>query len=573
MTYRYGPEVDEDGVRFRLWAPGADAVDLLIGDRALPMTDRGGGHFELAVVGAGPGLAYRFSIDGGTVPDPATRRQKGDVEGASVVTVPPAARVSKPARPWHEAVIVEVHVGAATPEGTFAALAGRLDHYAALGVTALELLPVADFPGARNWGYDGVLPFAPDESYGTPDDLRRLIDAAHERGLQLYLDVVYNHFGPVGNYLPSYAGAFFTDEFSTPWGSAIDFEREEVRAFFVENAAYWIEEYGFDGLRFDAVHAFEGPGRRLFLDDLARRLRAIDPQPHLILENDHNEASLLGGGSAFDAQWNDDFHHVFHVALTGEHEGYYRAYADDTAKRTARVLAEGFAYQGEPTPNRDGAPRGEPSGHLHPRSFVSFLQNHDQVGNRAFGERLAELAAPERLDLACFALLLSPQIPMLFMGEEFATRRRFPYFCDFEEEFGQLVREGRRKEFSGFSTFSGDDIPDPLSPSTFESAKLDWSETWTSEGQTALARVKALIGLRKTHIVPLLAGAFRGADASAEGGVVECEWRFDGGKLVMALNLSETEGPTGVGRSDPVAAIGRVEPGRLGPWSGALWRS
>jgi malto-oligosyltrehalose trehalohydrolase len=308
-------------------------------------------------------------------------------------------------------VIYELHAGAC---GGFRGVRAMLPGLHALGVTAIELMPIAQFPGRRNWGYDGVLPFAPAAAYGTPDELKALVDAAHGLGLMVILDVVYNHFGPDGNYLGEYASPFFrNDGPPTPWGAAIDVARAPVGDFFVHNALYWLQEYRFDGLRLDAVHALHAPD---WLLSLADRVRAAcrGRQVHLVLENEANQARLLGPGR-FDAQWNDDFHNALHVLLTGESAGYYGAYADDPMARLVRCLAEGFAWQGEPM---RGRPRGEPSAGLSPMCFVNFLQNHDQVGNRALGERLSVLADPKRLEAACALLLLTPAVPMLFMGEE-----------------------------------------------------------------------------------------------------------------------------------------------------------
>ncbi|HVY14621.1 MAG TPA: alpha-amylase family glycosyl hydrolase, partial [Rhodopila sp.] len=329
---------------------------------------------------AGPGTLYRFVLpDGLSVPDPASRFQPQDVHGPSEVVDPDHYvwnDASWHGRPWHEAVIYELHIGAFTPEGTFRAAIGRLDHLQVLGVTAIEIMPVADFPGTRNWGYDGVLLYAPDAAYGTPDDLRALVDAAHARGIMVLLDVVYNHFGPDGNYLGAYAPHFFTDRHQTPWGAGLHFETKPVRDFIIGNAAYWLTDFHLDGLRFDAVHAIQDDSERHILVEMAERLRALplSHPVHLILENEQNQAKLLERG-LYSAQWNDDAHHVLHVAATGEADGYYAAYRPETG-RLGRTLAEGFGFQGEMMEYR-GHPRGEPSGHLPPEAFVAFIQNHD----------------------------------------------------------------------------------------------------------------------------------------------------------------------------------------------------
>ena len=395
------------GVRFRLWAPGAKNVDLSLGHRIVPMRPNPDGWYEHVEPQAGPGTRYRYRIDAELlVPDPASRFQPEDVDGPSEVVDPQAYKWAAHAwtgRPWTEAVIYELHVGAFTPEGTYAAAAKKLKALVDLGVTAIELMPLADFAGQRNWGYDGVLPYAPDSVYGRPEELKALIDAAHGLGLMVLLDVVYNHFGPKGNYLPRYAPQFFTDRHQTPWGAAIDFSNDSVRKFFVHNVRYWLEEYRFDGLRFDAVHAIIDESPRHILDEICA---SVPAGKHLVLENDANQARFIGPGK-YTAQWNDDSHHGYHVLATGESDGYYVAYADAPAKHLARCLAEGFAYQGEESPFSK-EPRGEPSAHLPPSCFVDFLQNHDQVGNRAFGERLTQLSEERKLKTLSAIQLLAP---------------------------------------------------------------------------------------------------------------------------------------------------------------------
>jgi malto-oligosyltrehalose trehalohydrolase len=433
--------------------------------------------------------------------------------------------------------VYELHAGIL---GGFNGVARDLPRLAKLGVTAVELMPIAEFPGVRNWGYDGVLPFAPESSYGTPDELKALVDAAHEHNLMIFLDVVYNHFGPDGNYLPVFAPEMFRSDVTTPWGPAIDFRRKEVRRFFTDNALYWLIEYRFDGLRFDAVHAIT---EQDWLDEMAAEVRSrVEPgrQIHLVLENDDNTASHLARD--FDAQWNDDGHHVFHVMLTGEHEGYYEDYAGDSAARLARCLKEGFIYQGEPSPHRGGKPRGTPSTDLRPTAFVLFLQNHDQIGNRAFGERLTALANPAALEAAIALQLLCPQIPMLFMGEETGSRAPFLFFTDHNEELAKAVREGRRREYGGFPQFSDPRllarIPDPNAVDTFERSKLA-PDTASATNRWQL--YERLLALRRTDIVPRLPGT-RAIDASSVGPTaVIARWRMgDGSLLLLASNLGET---------------------------------
>jgi malto-oligosyltrehalose trehalohydrolase len=530
--------IASDRTAFRLFAPAQAGVAVEIeGARPVPMRQSGDGWFE-AEAACGAGARYRFRLASGeAVTDPASRAQAGDVHDPSIVVDPQAYEWRYPdwqGRPWHEAVLYELHVGAF---GGFAGVAGKLPSLADLGVTAIELMPIADFPGQRNWGYDGVLPFAPDAAYGTPDALKALVDAAHERELMIFLDVVYNHFGPEGNYLAAYAPQFFRDDIATPWGPAIDFREREVRRFFTENALYWLMEYRFDGLRFDAVHAISEPD---WLDEMAATVHASVERGrhvHLVLENDANVASHLRRD--FDAQWNDDAHHVLHVLLTGEKEGYYEDYAEDPAGKLAKSLAEGFVYQGEPSLYRDGYPRGTTCTDLPPTAFVLFLQNHDQIGNRPFGERLTALVDRAALEAAITLQMLSPQIPLMFMGEEDATLTPFYFFTDYSEALAQAVREGRCREFAKFAAFADRvrraSIPDPNAPSSFEGSVP------RGNPRRAIARrqfYQRVLAVRSAEIVPRLAGA-RSLKASVLGtAAVEATWCLsDLSVLRIAVNL------------------------------------
>ena len=486
----------QGGVRFAFWAPGAKKVELEIAGRFMPLHASREGWFEHLVSTAGPGTLYRYRIDGEVlVPDPASRFQPRDVDGPSEVIAPRSYSWGDHAwtgRPWNEAVVYELHVGTFTPEGTYAGAIKKINSLKELGVTAIELMPLSDFPGKRNWGYDGVLPYAPDSAYGRPEDLKALIDAAHANGLMVLLDVVYNHFGPKGNYLPRYAPQFFTERHKTPWGAAIDFSNPVVRRYFVHNVLYWLEEYWFDGLRFDAVHAIIDDSKRHILDEIRA---SVPAGKHLVLENDANQARFIGPGR-YSAQWNDDSHHGYHVLATGESDGYYAAYADAPAKHLARCLAEGFAYQGEVSPFSK-EPRGEPSAHLPPSCFVDFLQNHDQIGNRALGERLVALSNEKALKALSAIQLLAPSPPLLFMGEEWGCRQPFLFFCDFEGELGEAVRKGRREEFSRFASFKNS-IPDPLAEGTFRQCVLDWAK----RDAVWLAHYKKLLQVRARAVAP-----------------------------------------------------------------------
>jgi malto-oligosyltrehalose trehalohydrolase len=529
--------IDDRRTQFRLWAPAQEKVSVEIeGCAPVPMQRLADGWFDAeAACGAGRRYRYRLKTDL-AVPDPASRAQAGDVHGPSLVVDPHAYRWRNTewrGRPWEETVLYELHAGLL---GGFSGVQRELQRLAGLGITAVELMPINDFPGMRNWGYDGVLPFAPDRSYGSPDELKALVDAAHDHGLMIFLDVVYNHFGPDGNYLASYAPKFFRDDVKTPWGPAIDFRRPQVRQFFTENALYWLMEYRFDGLRFDAVHAITEAD---WLDEMAAAVRASveqDRHVHLVLEHDGNVAEHLRRD--FDAQWNDDAHHVLHVMLTGENEGYYRDYADCSADRLARALREGFVYQGEPSAQREGEPRGTPSLDLAPTAFVLFLQNHDQTGNRAFGDRLTVLAKPEALEAAIALQLLCPQIPLIFMGEEVGSPTPFQFFTDHHGELADAVREGRRKEFASFAAFSDparrERIPDPNAAGTFERSRPAPDTNNSAEWPDLYHR---LLAVRRDHIVPRLKDA-RAIRAEAIGpAAVVARWRLGDAVLTIATNL------------------------------------
>jgi malto-oligosyltrehalose trehalohydrolase len=573
----FGAELTDDGrVRFRLWAPGARKVDLSLDDgkgvaQVLPMTRLDDSHYEVITEKARAGSLYRYRINGeNEVPDPASRRNPEDVHGPSQVVDPTDFNWTDDgwhSRPWHEAVVYELHVGTFSPEGTFAGAQARLDHLVELGINVIELMPIADFPGKRGWGYDGVLQFAPESAYGTPNELKSFIAEAHKRGIAVMLDVVYNHFGPEGNYLGMYAPQFFTSRHHTPWGEAINFDGEHarpVRDFFINNTLYWLEEYHFDGLRFDAVHAIMDDSKKHIMTEIAESARAYaggDRNIYLVLENGANQARFLGApgrSSKYDAQWDDDVHHCLHTILTGEKDGYYSDYAEQPHAKLCRSLAEGFVYQGEHS-DYEKKPRGEPSAHLPPTAFVIFLQNHDQIGNRALGERLGHIVKNEQaLRAATAVLLLAPSPPMLFMGEEWNAPEPFPYFCDFEQELATKVREGRKKEFAHFERFRdpahSDRLPDPTIASTMKSACLDWSKLTMPAHEDWLDLYRRLLMIRQRDIVPLVPQIRFGACSKLEAGAAfAVDWALsEGSVLHLIANLAD----------EPARLVGRTA-GRL----------
>jgi malto-oligosyltrehalose trehalohydrolase len=593
----FGAEVREDGAtRFRLWAPGARRVELWLedGGRAIAIPRDAGGWAEYVTREAPAGTSYRYRIDGELlVPDPAARFQPGDVHGAGEVVDPRAyswADGDWTGVPPERLVFYELHVGAFTAAGTYAGVAERLDHLAALGVTALQLMPLADFPGRRGWGYDGALLFAPEARYGRPEDLKALVDAAHARGLAVFLDVVYNHFGPEGNYLRRYAPAFFDERRRTPWGEGVHYDgagSEVVRAFVIHNALYWIEEFHLDGLRLDAVNAIVDESKTHLLVELGG---AVDDGPgrdrlvHLVLENGANEARYLRRRPPrrplYQAQWNDDVHHALHVLLTGERGGYYADY-QPPLPHLGRCLTEGFAFQGEPSLYRKRL-RGEASGDLPPTAFIGYLQNHDQVGNRALGERITALAAPEAVRAATAVLLLSPAPPLLFMGQEWAAPEPFLFFSDLGSGLGPQVAEGRRREFARFPEFAGaastGRIPDPQAEATFRRSILDWSRVDRPGHRDWLAFHRELLAVRAQAIAPLLAGepvpmtSWKALGETA----LEVAWSFPTGTLRLAANL----GPARVGHDGPgpdwgrpfyALGLDRTGWADLPPWSVAFY--
>lgn len=556
LVQRHGAFINKDGTtHFALWAPDARSVALKLNEKDIYQLDNNNidGWFT-STLECGEGTTYSFIIDDELeVPDPAARSQLNDVHGLSCVVdqTYPWKSVTWQGRPWHESVIYEVHVGVL---GGFKKIEAMLPSLLDLGITAIELMPINEFPGRCNWGYDGVLLFSPESTYGSSKDLKSLIDTAHSLGLMVYLDVVYNHFGPDGNYIGQYAKSFFRNDIHTPWGAAIDFRKQEVKDFFYENALMWILDYRFDGLRLDAVHAI---GDETFLKALAARVRkAILPSRHvhLMLENEDNNADLLKSG--FDAQWNDDGHNVLHHLLTGEKESYYEDFASEPTQKLARCLSEGFIYQGDAT--RHGKSRGQPSSHLPATSFILFLQNHDQIGNRALGERLSLLANPDAHKAAVVLQLLSPMIPLLFMGEEWGSKQPFLFFTDHNEELAKAVCEGRRKEFADFKNFSDESsrakIPDPNSYSTFAHSLLDYAVSNSGEHKEWLDFYRYLLELRRTEIVPRLVNTHSAGVTIFADGALCASWIMnDDNVLRIYINLS----------SAPVEAIPAWSSARL----------
>lgn len=499
---------------FRVWAPHAASLDVEIyspNPQVLPMAHGAGGYFEITLDDAPPGARYKFRLNGHAYPDPVSRCQPDGVHGASQV-IDNRFRWSDggwTGLPIDKHLIYEVHIGTFTSEGTFDGAIGLLPHLKELGVTAVEIMPVAQFPGSRNWGYDGVYPFSVQPSYGGVGGLKRFVDAAHHAGLAVILDVVYNHLGPEGNYLAQY-GPYFTSRYETPWGPAINFDGPDsaaVRHYFVHNALWWVKEFHIDGLRLDAVHAIFDASPRHILEELTEAVHAYGNECgrtiNVIAESDLNDARLVrsvqSGGYGMDGQWSDDFHHALHARLTGESDGYYKDFTEPG--NLARALSRGFVYAGQYSVYRGrnhGAECADVPGHR----FVVCAQNHDQIGNRMLGERLNQLVTFDDLKLAASVLLLAPYVPLLFMGQEYAEKAPFLYFVSHTDaSLAQSVREGRSREFSAFS-WRGE-VPDPQAEETFLRSRLDHNLRQDGIHRTLFAYHKELIRLR--HTIPAFA--------------------------------------------------------------------
>jgi malto-oligosyltrehalose trehalohydrolase len=546
----WGPQFSSNGTRFKLWAPNQSQVKLRLGDDH-PMTRLQDGWFELDIDEQPFGSPYGFVLDDGSVvSDPASRQQQSDVLGLSILTNPKAYQWQNPqwkGRRWHETVICEVHVGTFTSEGTFNAAAAKLSHLAAIGVTAIELLPLAQFPGTRGWGYDGVLQYAPHAAYGTPDELKAFVDVAHGMGLMVFLDVVYNHFGPEGNFLGQYAAEFFRDKHND-WGQEIAFEQQPVRRYFIENALYWLQEFRFDGLRFDAVDEVKDGSSPHILEEIpaAVRKHITGRHVHLMIENPPNGTDLLVDG-LFDADWNDGFHHVVHRIVTGQTSGIFEKFADDPFGKLRKIMSEGYADAGKPTISTNRPP----SASLQPTSFIHFLQNHDQIGNRALGDRLHTNIDEQTHRSLTAMLLLSPQIPLLFMGETYRDDTPFHFFADYTGELASIIRDNRAPEaenFGGYPEgFSADDIPDPNAEATFLGSKINWTQSGTREGQAWSNWLRRLLDVRRELIVPHLPNvqANSGKILDAPDRCVFVDWTLGDIILQLRLNLSQSDIPSG----------------------------
>lgn len=517
---RAGAQVDPSGVIYRVWAPDHSRATLWIqgaeGERQVELQPLDKGYFEAIDEKGRAGDLYTFEFENAErLPDPFSRFQPQGVHGPSECIDPQAYpwRNHNWQRPrWRGQSIYELHIGTFTEDGTFLSAISRLDHVVELGAEAIEIMPIADFAGDRNWGYDGVALYAPARCYGRPDDLRALVDAAHQRGLAVILDVVYNHLGPAGNYLEQFAKDYFHPTRTTPWGRAFNIDGPQsrpVREFILENAAYWLDEFRMDGLRLDATHAIQDESERHLLAEIAELVHARGG--FVIGEDERNSAELLSYGEGreqgIDAVWSDDFHHQVRVALTGVRESYFGSYSG-TTDELAMTLSRGWFYTGQPYPFWSGRLRGGESTHLPPSAFVYCIENHDQVGNRPLGERLEHLVEPALFRAATVLLCLSPYAPLLFMGQEWAASSPFQFFTNHEGALGQAISAVRRKEFAESGLNSGirpEDIPDPQDLMTFVRSKLDWRELEDSQHRQVFALYRECLRARKQYVNRLTA--------------------------------------------------------------------
>lgn len=553
----WGPvRTEEGGFEFRLWAPALEGLSLRINQQTIPMAPEGDGWYSVVAANCTYGDTYFFVLpDGQTIPDPASRFQPKGVVGPSQLMDCDAYAWNDEAwtgRPWQEAVLYELHVGTFTSEGTYRAAAERLEWVASLGFTAIEIMPLAEFPGRRGWGYDGVYHFAPCSKYGNPDELKAFIDRAHALGLMVILDVVYNHFGPEGNFLETYAPDFFSRQNKTPWGSAIRFENKPVRHYFLENIAYWLAEFHIDGFRVDAFDQMADPSPLKIGEEIARLIGRMKGQRHcyLITEDATNSSATgeLNDLEVFAADWNDDFHHALHCAVTGERKGHYKAFADGPWQHAGNALAHGYIRRDDDDPMAVTWLE-----EFEPTSYIHFLQNHDQVGNRAQGDRLYHNAETGVFACMTAILVLSPQIPLMFMGDDHLSRQPFFYFCDFAGKLAEDVRRGRLSEAENFGNiprgFTADDVADPNDEETFLRSKLNWDDA-------AIARpwseyLKGLLTLRQKHIVPLLKapGHRMGHNRSIERHIW-VEWTLGNDIVSLQANFSDQPRPVSNAEGD-----------------------
>lgn len=543
-------------VLFRIWAPELERVRLQIAGRNREMLPAGEGWFTLTTDGLAEGTPYQFLMpDGALVADPASRAQDGGIHGPSLVIDPTSYRWERPdwkGHAWEEAVLYEIHIGTFTEEGTFRAAAERLREIASLGVTMLQIMPVSQFAGSRGWGYDSVLPYAPHHAYGEPDDMKAFVDAAHRHGLSVMLDVVYDRLGPGGSVFEPYLPSFFNIGRTTPRGRAIDFSQRPVRRFFIENALYWLEEFNLDGLRLHAVDRIDDDASQMHvLWELAKRVQreVTGRRRHLVIEDNRNithylERSQSGKAMLYDAVLNHDMRHVAHEIATAERVGHAGAGGEDPARKFARGLAEGFIAQGGA--GQDGGAGGEPSGHLPPTAFINALQNRQETGSRARGERLISLADPRMLQVMTAILILSPQVPQLFMGEDYGESRDFRFFGDDDGVPGRAAERSRETgKFDGAPEGFAhrDDITDPHAAEDFRLSKLRWSRAREPEGQAHRDRMRTLIARRREHVVPGLhaVAPYSGTVLDAADGVIAVDWRLADRLLQLRANLSKEE--------------------------------
>ncbi len=561
--------------KLRVWAPRAKAVACVVGEARHAADPDGDGWWSAPA--PAPGTDYRWALDDGPpFPDPRSPWQPGGVHGPSrVLDLPPVGDPPFRAPPLASAVIYELHIGTFSPEGTFDGAARLVHELVALGVTHVCVMPVASFPGVRGWGYDGVSLYAPHEPYGGPAGFARLVAACHRAGLAVLLDVVYNHLGPDGNYLGVY-GPYFTDRYHTPWGAALNLDgpsSDEVRRFLLDNALMWMERYHVDGLRLDAIHAILDTSAVHFLEQLSEetaRLAAATGRPLVLIgESDLNDPRVVrsreAGGYGLDAQWSDDLHHALHAALTGERTGYYEDFG--SLADVAKALRRAFVYDGQLAKHR-GRVHGRPVGDLPGHRFLGYAQTHDQVGNRAAGERLGHLVAPELAKIAAALVLTSPFVPMLFQGEEWNASTPFQYFTDHvSPELAEAVRKGRREEFRAFG-WKPEDVPDPQDEATFRRSKLDWSEREREPHASHLAFVRELIALRR-RTPALLDGRLDAVEVEVHE-EAEARWlRVRRGPVTVLANLGEGSIPA---PADPAALASTPhEPGSLPPRSVGIW--